>query len=308
MKKGIVLPGLLVFFASTLLLVSDLSAVVQGTIKGVVKDKKGNVIEDVKITIVSLQYSAVKYTLKTNAKGEFFQIGLQPDYYQIKAEKDGFFPVFVEKQVRIQDLVEVNLEMEEGNYYIGESPGEKDFKRGNELFQAGKYEEAIEAYNAAICQEAGEPTYLNNLGTSLMKVGKNEDAIAAFKKMLEIQPESYSANKNVGSLLGAAKMYGEALPYFAKASELSPNDPDAFYNLGACFLNLQNYEKAEAAFIKVKELTPDYAPAYYQLGMIYVNQNKKAEAVLNLERYIELAPNDPNADIAKKILAYLKSS
>ena len=306
MKKIIVLLSLMAFFASALLVVSDLSAGIQGTIKGIVKDKKGNVVEGVKITIVSLQYSAVKYTLKTNAKGEYFQIGLQPDYYQVKAEKDGFFPVFVEKQVRIQDLLEVNLEMEEGNYYIGGSPGEKDFKQGNELFQAGKYEEAIVAYQAAVCKEAGEPTYLNNLGTSFMKVGKNEDAVEAFKKMLEIQPESYSANKNLGSLLGAAKMYQEALPYFAKASELSPNDPDAFYNLGACYLNLQDYEKAEAAFTRVKELTPDYAPAYYQLGMIYVNQNKRAEAVENLERYIELAPDEPNADIAKRILAYLK--
>jgi regulator of sirC expression with transglutaminase-like and TPR domain len=40
--------------------------------------------------------------------------------------------------------------------------------------------------------------------------------------------------------------------------------------------------------------------------MIYVNQNKKPEAIENLERYIELAPDEPNADIAKRILAYLK--
>ncbi|MDD8009640.1 MAG: tetratricopeptide repeat protein [Acidobacteriota bacterium] len=307
MKKAAVFLSLSIFLASLFVFIADAQAGVQGTIKGVVKDKKGNVVEGVKITIVSLQYSAVKYTLKTNAKGEYFQIGLQPDYYQVKAEKDGFFPIFVEKQVRIQDVLEVNLELEEGNYYVGgESPGEKDFKQGNELFQAGKYEEAIAAYEAAIGKEAGEPTYLNNLGTTYMKIGNNEKAIATFTKMLEIQPESYSANKNLGSLFGEAKDYQGALPYYAKASELSPNDPDAFYNLGACYLNLQEYDKAEAAFLKVKELTPDYAPAYYQLGMIYVNQNKKPEAVENLERYIELAPDEPNADIARRILAYLK--
>jgi len=308
MRKNLVLLGSLALLASTLWLVSDLSAVVQGTVKGVIKDKKGNVLEGVKITIVSLQYSAVKYTLKTNAKGEFMQIGLQPDYYQVKAEKDGFFPVFVEKQVRISDLVEVNLELEEGKYYVGESPGDKDFKRGNELFQAGKFEEAAEAYRAAIDKEAGEPTYFNNLGTSLMKLGKNEQAICEFKKMLELQPESYSANKNIGSLLGEAKMYKEALPYFTKASELSPNDPDAFYNLGACDINLMDFEKAAAAFTKVKELKPDHAPVYYQLGMIYVNQNKKVEAIQNLEKFLELAPDDVNAPIAKQVLTYLKSS
>ena len=306
-KKSRVFLGFLLILATTFFLVSDLSAVVQGTIKGVIKDKKGNVIEGVKITIVSLQYSAVRYALKTNAKGEFIQIGLQPDYYQLKAEKDGFFPVFAEKHVGVTELVEVNLEMEEGKYFIGESPGEKGFKRGNELFQAGKYEEAAEVYKEAINKEPGEPIYYNNLGTSYIKMGKNEEALATFKKMLELQPDSYSANKNLGELLGAQKMYKEALPYFSKASELSSNDPDAFYNLGACSLNLQDYQKATAAFTKAKELKPDYALAYYQLGMIYVNQNKKEEAIQNLEKFIELAPDNPNASIAKQILTYLKS-
>jgi tetratricopeptide (TPR) repeat protein len=307
MKKSHVLLGLFLVFATIFILVSDLSAPVQGTVKGVIKDKKGNVVEGVKVTIVSLQYSAVRYTLKTSQKGEFIQIGLQPDYYQIKAEKDGFFPVFVEKHVGIMEVVEVNLEMEEGKYFVGESPGNKDFKRGNELFQAGKYEEAAEAYKEAISKEPGEPIYHNNLGISYIKTGKNEEAIAAFKKMLELQPDSYSANKNIGELLGAQKMYQEALPYFTKASELSSNDPDAFYDLGACLMNLQDYEKAMAAFTKVKELKPNYAKAYYQLGMIYVNQNKKEDAIQNLEKFIELAPDDPDAAIAKQILAYLKS-
>jgi len=47
--------------------------------------------------------------------------------------------------------------------------------------------------------------------------------------------------------------------------------------------------------------------AYYQVGMIYVNQNKKEEAIKNLEKFLELAPTDPNAPVAKKIVEYLKS-
>jgi len=292
---------------AVLLCVRTLPGVVQGSVKGVVKDKKGNILEGAKVTIASIQYSAVRYTLKTNAKGECLQIGLQPDYYQIKAEKDGFLPAFTEKYVGIQQTVEVVLELEEGKYFIGESPGDKDFKLGNELFNAGKYTEAAEAYKAAIGKEAGEPVYHGNLGSTYLKLGNNAEALTAFKKMLEIQPESYSANKNIGEILGAEKKYEEALPYFRKASELSTSDPDASYNLGACLVNVQDFENAVAAFNRAKELKPDLAPAYYQLGMIYVNQNKKPEAIQSLEKFIELAPDDPNAAVAKQILAFLKS-
>ena len=41
--------------------------------------------------------------------------------------------------------------------------------------------------------------------------------------------------------------------------------------------------------------------------MIYVNQNKKPEAIQNLEKFVELAPDDPNAAVARQILAFLKS-
>ena len=293
--------------AAVLFCVQNLPGPVQGTVKGVIKDKKGNPLEGAKVTVVSILYSAVRYTLKTNAKGEFIQIGLQPDYYQIKAEKDGFLPAFKEEHVGIQDIIEVVLELEEGKYFIGASPGDKDFKLGNELFVAGKYPEAAEAYKTAIGKEPGEPVYYGNLGSSYLKLGNFDEALAAFKKMLEVQPESYSANKNIGEILGAQKKYEEALPYFQKASELSTSDPDAFYNLGACLINLQDYEKAAAAFTKAIALKPDLAPAYYQLGMIYVNQNKKAEAIQNLEKFVELAPDDPNTAVAKQILAFLKS-
>lgn len=293
--------------AAVLACVQSLPGPVQGTIKGMVKDKKGNPVEGAKVTIVSIQYSAVKYTLKSNAKGEYIQIGLQPDYYQIKAEKDGFLPAFTEKHVGIMEIVEVVLELEEGKYFIGESPGDKDFKSGNELFVAGKFPEAVEAYKAAIQKEPGEPVYHNNLGLSYLRLGKSDEALEAFRKMLEIQPESYSANKNIGEILGAKQMYQEALPYFQKASEVSTSDPDASYNLGACLVNLQDYERAAAAFTRAAELKPDLAPAYYQLGMIYVNQNKKPEAIQNLEKFLTLAPDDPKAGVARQILAFLKT-
>ncbi len=309
MKKIFIGIVLVIIFLASSTVSAFLLASIQGTIKGIVVNKKDkSPIEGVKITIASMQYAAVKFALKSNKKGEFIQIGLQPDFYQIKAEKDGFFPVFLEKKVGISDVVDVTLEMEEGKYFVAESPGDKDFKRGNELFQAGNYQEAAQAYQEAINKEPGEPIYYNNLGISHTKLGKYEEAIQVFKKMLEIQPESVSANKSLGQIYGLQKNFAEALPYFTKGAELSPNDPDAFYDLGACLMNTQDFAKALEAFSRVKEIKPDYAKAYYQLGMIYVNQNKKAEAIQNLEKFLELAPNDPDASIAKQVLEYLKSS
>ncbi len=294
--------------AAVLFCVQNLPGPVQGTVKGVIKDKKGNPLEGAKVTVVSILYSAVRYTLKTNAKGEFIQIGLQPDYYQIKAEKDGFLPcVHGEARRHPGHRRGRSGARRRQVLHRGSPRGTRTSSWAMSCSWPGNTPEAAEAYKTAIGKEPGEPVYYGNLGSSYLKLGNIDEALAAFKKMLEVQPESYSANKNIGEILGAQKKYEEALPYFQKASELSTSDPDAFYNLGACLVNLQDYEKAAAAFTRAIELKPDLAPAYYQLGMIYVNQNKKPEAIQNLEKFVELAPDDPNAAVAKQILAFLKS-
>ncbi len=278
-----------------------------GRLRGFVKDKMGNPIEGVTITLSSTRYSAVKYTLKTNDKGEFFQIGLQPEYYQIKAEKDGYLPVIIEKRVRMEILTKVSLEMEEGNYHIGKSPGEDDFEEGLRLFEEGKYEEAIQSFQRASEKEPFEPSYVYNLGVTYYKMEKHDEAIVAYMKMLEIQPDSYSAYKKLGEIYGLKKEFKEAIPYYIKAAELSPEDPDALYDLGACLINTKNYPHALETLSKTVELKPDYALAYYQLGMIHVNQNHKDEAIKNLEKYLELAPEDSNVEVAKQLVKYLKT-
>ncbi len=303
MKKAILAFLLLVLFVA-----GQLSAAVQGTIRGTVKDKKGNPLEGVKITILSMSYTIVKFSVKSDKKGQFIQVGLQPDYYQMRCEKEGFVPVVIEKRVPVGETVDASFAMEEGQQTMGEPLGAKDFKLGNDLFAAGKYEEAVQAYKDAIVKEPEEPIYENNLGICYTKLGKFPEAIEAFKAMLKIRPSSYPANRSLGELYGLQKNYQEALPYFAKATEVSPDDPEAFYNLGACLMNTQDYERAAAAFTKSTELKPGYAAAYYQLGMISVNQNKKEEAIRNLEKFLELAPDDPNAAMARQLLDYLKKT
>lgn len=282
-------------------------ATVHGTLKGVIKDTNGHPIEGVKITITSMHYSAVRFLIESTTEGKFIQIGLQPDYYQIKAEKDGYIPIVFERRVGIQMTVDASFIMQEGKYQIEIPPGEEDFNRGNDMFSKNNFEEAAKYYQQAINKEENESVYYNNLAIVYTNLEKYDEAIDIYKRMLDIQSESYTANKNLGELYGMQKKYEEALPYFKKAVELSPDDPDAVYSLGACLLNTGSSSEAMEVFLKLIQSNKDYQMAYYQIGMIYVNQGKTKEAMENLEKFLELAPDNPNVPVAKKIVDYLKS-
>ena len=63
---------------------------------------------------------------------------------------------------------------------------------------------------------------------------------------------------------------------------------------------------AKQRFGKALEIDPNYPQAHYYLGLINVGLGASAEAKTHFERFLELAPNDPEADSAREALKYLK--
>ena len=279
-----------------------------GKFEGVVMDKEGNPLEKVTVTIISVKSSGNKIELKTNKEGKFSQIGLWPEYYQVSFKKSGFMPISREVRVRIAGATKVEITLEKAQEMMERnlSAADKLFFKGNKLYVEQKYEEAAQAYEGALELSQSEWGYYFNLGLAYKKSEKKEEAIASFKKAFELNPESYSINKELGQILAKEGNFEEAKNYFQRATEISDDDPDAFYNLGVCLTNLGASEGALISFLKTVGLKDDYADAYYQIGTIYISQNNVEEAVRNLERFLELAPEHEKANIAKQLLDYLK--
>jgi tetratricopeptide (TPR) repeat protein len=120
--------------------------------------------------------------------------------------------------------------------------------------------------------------YYNNMGEANGKTGKIDDAVKAYTQAALLNPE------------GAAGYY---------------------YNAGAVLTNAGKVDDAIAAFDKAIAADPNKADAYYQKGVNLIGkatlQGDKmvappgtAEA---FQKYLELAPTGPNADVAKQMLA-----
>jgi tetratricopeptide (TPR) repeat protein len=68
------------------------------------------------------------------------------------------------------------------------------------------------------------------------------------------------------------------------------------YNLGCIYKAAKQYRKAEREFIKALDINPDDSSVHYNLGILYddnLDESKKARK--HYERFLELAPNDPDA-------------
>jgi tetratricopeptide (TPR) repeat protein len=104
----------------------------------------------------------------------------------------------------------------------GQAPKPSDVRAalGTALEQAGRIDEAIESYRAALAIEPGRPTTLENLADALLDKRDFEGGSAALRKLIDLRPEDAVLRQRLVSALKRAGHHREAGDEYAKATDL----------------------------------------------------------------------------------------
>lgn len=130
---------------------------------------------------------------------------------------------------------------------------EEHFRQGNELAQAGQFEQAITEYQAVLELEADNVSAMTNLGVAYYSIGKLDEAIAQYEKALEIAPDDADIRSNLGAAFVQKGQLDEALEAYQKATELKPDLAEAYFGLGVIYLQTSRTEEAIEAFESFQE-------------------------------------------------------
>lgn len=116
-------------------------------------------------------------------------------------------------------------------------------EKGNRLFRAGKYAEAVEEYRAALRDGDDSPVLRYNLGTALLELGRYDEAEEHLQAALEaVDPGVRErVHYNLGQRFledarsrndprAAAGLYDGAVEAYRQALRLRPDDEDAKWN------------------------------------------------------------------------------
>jgi tetratricopeptide (TPR) repeat protein len=309
----------------------------QGQVKGKVVDADNKPVEGAKVTIEATGGMNRKYEVKTNKRGEYIQIGIQPGDYKITAEKDKLTQSF-NKHIGL-DMVEVNFGLRPG---ASGDVSEKDrkeaeakanalkgaFTAGVELSKEGKNDEAIAKFNEVIAAAPKCSECYTNIGAINMVKKDYDAAEAAYKKAIEVNANSVEAYTGLANVYNAQKKFKEAGEASAQARKLSGAAGGAtgtgggasasmVFNQGVIAWNGGNMAEAKKLFQEAVQLDPKLADAQYWLGMATYSeamgakedadrQKRSAEAAPFFEEYLKLAPTGQYAELAKQILATIK--
>jgi len=179
-----------------------------------------------------------------------------------------------------------------------------------------------------------------NEGADAARLGDLDGARKRFEEAVQIDPELAPAHAALARILLGQKHYQEAIAAGDKALDLEPGRADvlkvkyeayrglgddasalrifqemvasdpagtakALFDRGVEMFNAGNTAGAKTAFEQAILADPKHAKGHYMLGLCYVNAGENPKAKEQLQRFLELAPDDPDAGTAKEMLKYV---
>jgi len=332
------------FFATVIFasLAFSVSAQTVGVFQGIVTDKTtGQVIQGAVITIEGIDMRR-KYEVKTDKKGRFVHAGIPlTGRYKLIVRKEGYQPdgereakpgfnMADESGIKNFALVpgqaggKLDFEMtpeEKAKQEKERQEGQKKqadiavlkqfFDQGVAAAQIGQYEQAIELFKQAAEKGPDQPAVWANLASAYSKLKQFDPAIEAYNKAIALKADEPSFYQNLGTIYSEKGDIPKSKELYEKAAALAVAlDPKSaatqYYNIGVTYINSGSTAEAETALRKALEYDANHPEAHYQLALTLLGDTAKTpEAIDHLKKYIEVAPNGPNAEVAKELIKQL---
>jgi tetratricopeptide (TPR) repeat protein len=314
---------LLLLVAAAVLLPAVGTAQIPGTMFGLILDENEEPIPGVKIVVTDPESEPFRLEEVTDDRGRYtlFLPSSLPSY-TLDLSKEGYVPRTLQGiKVQARKRTRGNLRMtsieaaqaaapppsadapppeEAGGGYL------KLYNDGVAAMDAGDLATAKMRFQESLEKK---PDYGLAHGALARVYWKQEDwepARSHGEKSLELNPADTEINQVLYAAyngLGDKKKAKEVLDRMQSANPEKAGKN--MFNQGADLFNGGQIAEAKEIFQQILEVDPDQAKAHYMLGMFFVNEGANEDAKRHFSRFLELAPNDPDASLAREMLEYL---
>lgn len=279
----------------------------RGRMDGTVMDADGAPIEGVVVKAYLPDGNGGR-EVTSNDEGRWAIGGLAGGNWQLDFVKDGFATRQISFQLtegvrprpvrmtleRVEPDVDPNVEIADG------------LVRATDLMNADRFTEARRIYLDLLAKYP-EAHPLHPLVARAYHADQQlDDAVRHLRLALEADPGNPAVTMLLGSVLVERGDTEEGRRMLESVDQDSIGDPIVFVNLGIEILNQAAPSDAMPLFDRAIERFPDYPDAYYLRGITHLQLGDQAAAAADLERFVTLAPDAPEAQTARDMLGQLR--
>jgi tetratricopeptide (TPR) repeat protein len=178
---------------------------------------------------------------------------------------------------------------------------------GNELLMSrlgytylvmNKWAEAMETMSELLKANPRSIDALTAVAVILDGTGRKAEAREYFESALSVEPENKFLRVAYAGNLASTRYLAEAIGIYEKLVIDFPRDTSLYRALGIAYGIGGNFDEAIKNFKQITYIAPT-PDAYYNLAVSYRQKGDVAEAVANLERYLDDPKDEPPAKVER---------
>lgn len=173
------------------------------------------------------------------------------------------------------------IKEKEKNYYkLSDDPSANEYyAKGNELMNAGDYENSIKEFKKAIAIDKNFIYAYDHLAISYRRNEEYKKAIKYYQNSLDIYPEGSVAILNIAVAYSFIKDYNNSLKYYNSLKFLYQDDPEGYFGAAKILFIKSEYEDALENIFKAYHMYLDSNSEYIKdceglIGMMYSELKK----------------------------------
>ena len=167
----------------------------------------------------------------------------------------------------------------------------KYYNQGNELIEAGEYEQAILAFDEAVKNRADFAQAWTNRGFAQGKLGRHLEKFSSCAQATSVAPDFAEAWNCRGLARFDLKQYEQALKEYNQAIAVEPDFFRGWFNKGQVLLRLGQPREAITATREVLKPQPDYFLAWTQICRALYELEQYQDAKAHCEESLKLNPD-----------------
>ena len=179
-----------------------------------------------------------------------------------------------------------------------------NFRRGERLFLAQRFSQAIPFFQQALAEGLKRPEALKHLGDAYLATGQFQAALPVFQRLVQERPDDMGARLGLVGLYDQFGQVDEALALLEQRPDLWAHDPLALARVADLYRRRQEFAVAEKFYEQAMRLIPGDVAIQLKLAetLGWMGQTDKVLAICR-----QILKQDPQNRMARLHMARVLS-
>ncbi len=166
---------------------------------------------------------------------------------------------------------------------------------GNNLFNVGRYMEALNAFDRAIRFDPSYADAYEGRGSVLYQLERYAEALASYEQAINLDAQFAQAYFGKGNVLYYLKRYSEALACQEQAIQYDPMLMDAYLSKANVLYYMKRFAEALTVYEEVTRRDSSCSSAYDGMGWALRQLLRHEDALAAYQHALELDTNNPSS-------------